>query len=266
MFWFVFFTLVAGRVVANVPFRRMLPLVSGPCSVHPTAWVQLCARCVAGSWSSWKSIFGKGEWKHGFQSFVKNGGAAQVGRDLGRLLPRAGLCSGPWGESVPHCEAWAGASTSPGAGRSWREGLLRQCDWLPSMSPKSRAADTVPCLSMGSWARHAVQGCHSPSVKWTGSAYGRKQLFAHQGEGWCMWVDLSNSLPLFLLINKLIVSYRNPQQHWAKIGISNQGTLEVKCKSVKILLLQSWQKLSFASERPKIRKEKSKECCNGTEV
>lgn len=51
-----------------------------------------------------------------------------------------------------------------------------------------------------------------------------------------MWVDLSNSLSLFLLINKLMLSYRNLQQHWAKVRISNQGTFKVKHKSIKIIL------------------------------
>lgn len=52
-----------------------------------------------------------------------------------------------------------------------------------------------------------------------------------------MWVDLSNSLSLFLLINKLMLSYRNLQQHWVKVRISNQGTFKVKHKSIKIILL-----------------------------
>lgn len=76
-------TLVAGSWL-----HMMLLLVCGPCPVHPAAWVELGARCVAGSWASWekktKNTFGEEKWRHGsvFSPSI-NEGVAQVDRDLG---------------------------------------------------------------------------------------------------------------------------------------------------------------------------------------
>lgn len=62
----------------------MLLLVRGPCPVHPAAWVQLGARCMAGSWASWekKKCFWRGEVEAWFSPSI-NEGVAQVDRDVG---------------------------------------------------------------------------------------------------------------------------------------------------------------------------------------
>lgn len=114
---------------------------------------------------------------------------------------------------MPQYEAWVGASASPGAERGWGDSAgAKRVTW---------EASSMPCPGAGHWSGHTVQGCPSPWVQRAGSACRRKQLFAHQGEGWCAQVGLSNSLSLFLLINKLILSCRNLQLHWMKVDFQS---------------------------------------------
>lgn len=80
------FTSEAGRVVANIPFGWMLLLGCGPGPMHPAAWVQPCARRVAGTCSAWgkkkKSIF----WEAHF-SVLQNGfPGARLGQEHQHLL------------------------------------------------------------------------------------------------------------------------------------------------------------------------------------